>query len=167
MLPAFSRIAGVRQLTADEIERRFKGQAAAKLDVTVRLEAGDGAVAADELDKREFAVVVLFAFRFLGAEALCELLFPIVELLFAERIAEHVVLDVVAKHVNSPSNRSDRARTEMLNPKPVSDCKSGLPISNARLPGCGPKKSSSSSAGFLAARARLTATTKLSLAASG
>ena len=63
--------------------------------------------------------------------------------------------------------RLDRPRTETSNPSAFSEFRSGLPISKVRLPAWLPKKYISSRAGLRAARAMLTATTRLSLAAWG
>ena len=88
------------------------------------------------------------------------------ELLVGQRLPEDEVVDVVAevgdlardaRRRASAATRRSRARARAR--------RSGLPTSNAKLPGCGPKKNSSSSAGMRAARARLTATVSRSSAA--
>ena len=70
-------------------------------------------------------------------------------------------------HVNSPEMRGVCHRSERSTPSPTSDSSVGSPISNAKFPGCTPKKYSSSSAGLRAARARLPAIVMVSLAAAG
>ena len=71
------------------------------------------------------------------------------------------------KNVIEVCTRLDRPRTETSNPSAFSEFRSGLPISKVRLPAWLPKKYISSRAGLRAARAMLTATTRLSLAAWG
>ena len=69
--------------------------------------------------------------------------------------------------VNSPETRPVCHRSERSTPSPTSDSSVGLPTSNAKFPGCTPKKYSSSSAGLRAALATLPAMVMASLAAEG
>jgi hypothetical protein len=71
------------------------------------------AVGADELDERELPPECAWPFSpgvIVDAEALVELLFALLELVLADRVAEDEVLDVVAKNVTSVLQRFMRVR---------------------------------------------------------
>ena len=103
------------------------------------LDTPERAVGTDEFDERELAVVTGPPRLVHDVEAIVELLFTLFELLFADRVAEDEILDVVAEErqlaVDAPRPRAQRE----IEAEPRSEPRLGLPISKARLPGCGPK----------------------------
>ena len=67
------------------------------------------------------------------------------------------LLILFTKNVTSPDATGLRHRSDASKPIECSESRSGLPFSTALLPGCGPWKYSSSSAGLREARATLNA----------